>query len=141
MSKYFLCTIVFVLLFFAFVPAQVVDTLGIGSKVVVVTVPADVADVFSNIGALAAIVLLLTSYFKKLLTTNETLTIIISALISIAVSAIGYFLHIGIFLAVAWYYIFIYGLVAMALANGLSTWPIISGLLKMLKLKIPAEPV
>ncbi|MGK9367526.1 hypothetical protein ACSSWA_01335 [Melioribacter sp. Ez-97] len=99
----------------------------------------DFETLFTSISGLSAGVLFFTSYAKKILNTTGNLTIAVSVLISFILSCAGYLFHVGIFAAIEWYYIFIYGLAASLIANGLSTWSFIEQLLKMLKLKTPKE--
>ena len=101
--------------------------------------PIDPSLIFTTMAALSGAVLALTALLKKWLQTNDTLTIVVSGVISLIVSAVGYWLQAGIFAAVEWWYFIIYGLVAMAVANGLSTWEFIKAILILFKLKVPAE--
>ena len=104
-----------------------------------VSTPFDLESVFVTIAALSGAVLLLTSVFKRLVKTADVVTIIVSSALSLLISWLGLLLQVGIFVGVAWYYVFIYGLSAMLIANGLSTWPVISSFLTLLKLKVPAQ--
>ncbi len=99
----------------------------------------DISTVFTSIAALAGAVLFFTAIIKKQVRSNDTITIIISALVSFIISGLGWWLQLGIFVSIEWWYIFIYGLAAMLIANGLSTWNVISGLLVFLKLKLPSN--
>jgi hypothetical protein len=98
-------------------------------------------DIFGSIAALAGFVLLVTAAIKSKLNTNKTITIVVSGIIAIGTSAIGYFFQYGIFVAVEWWYIFIYGFTAMLIANGLSTWEFIKALLEFFHLRTPANKV
>lgn len=98
-----------------------------------------IANVFISLPGLAAAVLFVTAFIKKRVDSNDDVTRGISAVVSLVLSAAGYFLQQGIFYGVEWYYIFIYGVAAMALANGLSTWDTIKALLVLLKLRVPAN--
>lgn len=97
----------------------------------------DIANLFNSISVLTAGVLIVTAFFKRVLKTVEEQTLIVSGIVSLALSAIGFFLQAGIFEALEWYYIFIIGAVTMAIANELTTWPLISGILTLLRLKVP----
>lgn len=101
--------------------------------------PIDPSLIFTTMAALSGAVLALTALVKKWMQTNNTFTIVVSGVISLIVSAIGYWLQAGIFAAVEWWYFIVYGLVAMAVANGLSTWEFIKAILILFKLKVPAE--
>lgn len=97
------------------------------------------ATLFTSLSALAATVLLLTSLLKKYLNSNGTITIILSGVVSFVLCALGYSTELGIFEELSWVYILIYGVAAMLIANGLSTWGVIAAVLTFLKLKVPAE--
>lgn len=101
------------------------------------TVSVDFTNLFTSLAGLAAGVLFFTSFVKKYLKTEGVWTIFLSAAVSFILGGLGMFLQLGIFAAVAWYYVFIYGVAATAMANGLSTWGFISDLLVLLKLKLP----
>jgi len=96
-------------------------------------------DIFGSIAALAGFVLLVTAAIKSKLNTNKTITIVVSGIIGIGTSAIGYFFQYGIFIGVEWFYIFIYGVTSMLVANGLSTWEFIKAILEFFKLRVPAN--
>lgn len=100
-------------------------------------VTVDFTNLFTSLAGLAAGVLFFTSFVKKYLKTEGVWTIILSAAVSFILGGLGMFMQLGIFAAIEWYYVFIYGLAATAMANGLSTWGFISDLLVLLKLKLP----
>jgi len=99
----------------------------------------DLGTSFGSIGGLAALVLFCTAFLKKWLKTNDWITIFLSGLVGIVLSAGGFVLHLGIFNALEWYYIFIYGIVAAIIANGISTYGLVSAVLTAFKLKVPKE--
>lgn len=99
----------------------------------------DPSTVFESIAALAGVVLFITAWVKKKWNTKDAVTIVVSALISFIISGIGYYFKFGIFVAVEWYYIFIYGTTVMLVANGLSTWEFIKSILVLLRLRVPAN--
>jgi len=99
----------------------------------------DLGTSFGSIGGLSALVLFCTAFLKKWLKTNNWITILLSGLLGIVLSATGFVFHLGIFDALEWYYIFIYGIVAAIIANGFSTYGIISAILTAVKLKVPKE--
>lgn len=94
-------------------------------------------NLFGSIMALTSGILIITAYIKKILKTQDGQTIIISIIVGLGLSGVGYIFKLGIFNAAEWYYIFIYGLTAILIANGLSTWEIIKQILVFLKLRIP----
>lgn len=97
----------------------------------------NIADIFTSLTMLAGGVLLFTGFIKKVFKTKDQLTIWISFIVSITLAGVGWMLQYGMFINLEWYYIFVYGLAAMVMANGLSTWSVISGIMKLIKLKIP----
>jgi hypothetical protein len=94
-------------------------------------------NIFGSIIALTSGIVIITAYIKKLLGTHDGQTIMISIVIGLGLSALGYVFKLGIFNMVEWYYIFVYGLASILMANGLSTWDIIKQILIFLKLRIP----
>ncbi len=94
-------------------------------------------DFFVSINSLSTGILLLTAYIKKKIKTKDDNTILVSMVVGFLLSFIGYVMKLGIFYNVDWYYIFIYGFIAVLMANGLSTWEIIKKILTYLKLRIP----
>lgn len=98
-----------------------------------------ITGVFLSLPGLTAGVLFATSWIKMQVNSNDIFTILISALVSLALASIGYLLQLGIFIGTGWYYIIIYGLAAMLMANGLSTWELIKALLVFLRLRVPPE--
>ena len=98
-----------------------------------------VTNTFTTIAALAAMVVLATAFFKRLLNSNDAWTRLISGITALLLSVLGWLLQIGIFAGVAWFYIFIYGLSAALVANGLATYDFIKTVLMFIKLKTPAN--
>ena len=99
----------------------------------------NLSTLFSSLGALCSAVLILTSLLKKLFNANGTITIIISGVVSIVLSLFGCVMGIGIYSGLSLIYVIIYGAAAMLIANGLSTWGVVSGILTFFKLKVPEE--
>lgn len=97
----------------------------------------DLSNLFTSLTGLAAGVLFFTALLKKYTKSDGAGTIILSAGVSFILGGLGLFLQLGIFAAIEWYYIFVYGMAATAMANGLSTWGFISEVLVLLKLKLP----
>ena len=98
-----------------------------------------VTNTFTTIAALAAMVVLATAFFKRLLNSNDAWTRLISGITALLLSVLGWLLQIGIFAGVAWFYIIIYGLSAALVANGLATYDFIKTVLMFIKLKTPAN--
>jgi len=91
---------------------------------------------FASVPGLAAFVLLITAGLKKITGSNDTWTIILSAFVSGVCSLAGWYFQWGVFSGLGWIYVVWYGLAAMAIANGLSTWSVISALLTSIGLKV-----
>lgn len=99
---------------------------------------------FETFPALAALVLILTGWVSSLIiklkwdVRLEALTKgwkqYLSWLLGIALAAAGYFLQWGLFVNVAWYYIFIYGIISGLIANGLFKWELLKTILEAIKL-------
>lgn len=94
-------------------------------------------DAFANPLGLSALILLITAYIKKKANSNGTITIIISILVGLVLSLAGWYFQWGMYTGTSWLYIFLYGVTAVLIANGLSTWELIKKLLELFKLKVP----
>ncbi|MEG8946604.1 hypothetical protein [Rosettibacter firmus] len=92
---------------------------------------------FISLNGMATAILLITEFIKNKLSIKGTLTIVVSYLVALIISIIGFVLRIGMFEYIEWYYIIIYSVSATLMANGLATWGIIKELLTILKLKTP----
>ncbi len=137
MKRKFLSSIIFLtFMLTAFLIMPVMAQTQAGSDQSILEV---IGNAFASITGLSGLVLVLTALVKKNVKSNDDITIVISGIISLILSAAGFWLQVGIFVSVAWYYILIYGLAAMLIANGLSTWSLISGILVFFKLKLPQE--
>lgn len=95
----------------------------------------DISQYFYSLPALTGLVLIVTELFKKFLDTDGNYSIYLSWIIAFGVSLGGWAFQLGMFKDLEWYYIFIYGLSAGLMANGLFDLDIIKKLLQALKLK------
>jgi|GEM_PF-2375425 hypothetical protein len=94
-----------------------------------------IINAFASIPGLAALVLFITAYIKKRNEMSGQGVIIVSLLIALILSTGGYLFNLGIFNGVDWFYIFIYGLAACLIANGLADWNLIKTLLNTFRLR------
>lgn len=102
--------------------------------------PVDILkDSFLSLAGLAAAILFFTSLLKRSLNSNNTFTIVISGIVGLILSGVGWYFGLGIFVGVEWFYIMIYGLAATLIANGASTWGITKAVLEFFKLKVPSN--
>ncbi len=99
---------------------------------------------FESVPALAALILIATAWLAELIIKLgwsiklESITKgwkqYLSWLVGLLLSAAGYFLQWGLFVGAQWYYIFIYGLTASLVANGLFKWEFFKTILEAIKL-------
>ncbi len=101
--------------------------------------PINLDIVFVTLAGLTTAVILLTSLVKKKYSTKDGVTIWVSVIIGFIISALGWLFQLGMFAELEWYYIFIYGLASSLMANGFASWPVISAVLKVFKLKVPSQ--
>lgn len=101
-------------------------------------------DSFESLPALAAFVLIATGWVAQLIIKlqwdvkleaitkgwKQYLSWIVGVLLALA----GYLLQWGLFAGLQWFYIFIYGLTAGLIANGLFKWELLKTILEALKL-------
>ncbi|NMB83100.1 MAG: hypothetical protein GYA14_14910 [Ignavibacteria bacterium] len=133
----FIMLIVFITLFAMPIPVFAQD---VGEEITQI----NFKESFETLPALAALVLILTGWVSSLIiklkwdVKLESLTKgwkqYLSWLLGIALAAAGYFLQWGLFIGVAWYYIFIYGIISGLIANGLFKWELLKTILEALKL-------
>lgn len=77
----------------------------------------DLVGYFYSISALSVLVMTVTQGLKKIIVSSGRWTVFLSWIISFVLSAVGWFLKLGIFEGVSFYWIFVYGLAAGLLAN------------------------
>ncbi len=99
--------------------------------------PGNEIDYFATIPALAILVTIVSGYIKEAFKLTGSPAQYLSWGVAVVLSCIGYFLKIGVFATVEWYYIFIYGLSAGLIANGLFDWDAIRKLLQLFKAHTP----
>lgn len=96
----------------------------------------DIASYFTSLSALAGLVLLVTQFAKKLIKTEGVKTQILSWIIALVLSVIGYFIQLGIFAETAWYWIVIYAAAAGLITNGIASKHVVEAILNLLKPKL-----
>lgn len=121
MKKYF----VFLIFMLATLPlfAQTVDP---GSGV-------NVAQYFVNLSVFAPVIVIITQFVLRYVKTD--LDQIVSWIVAFLLSGVGWLLNFGMFAEVAWYWIFIYGLAAGLVANGIFDIPIVQAILSIIPKK------
>ncbi|RKE02307.1 hypothetical protein [Marinifilum flexuosum] len=96
----------------------------------------DIASYFATVPGLVSLVIIVTQFLKKLLKTEGVKTQILSWIIALALSCVGYFLQLGIFVGAAWYWIIIYAAAAGLIANGIATKHVVEAVLNLIKPKL-----
>lgn len=91
-----------------------------------------VLEYFLSVPGLAALALIITEFLKVQLNLSGTINQYLAWVIALVISGAGYLLQLGIFIGVDWYFIFIYGLAAGLIANGLFDWNIVQAILNLL---------
>ena len=91
---------------------------------------------FATLSGLVTAVILLTQVFKEFIGTIGIKTQYLSWFIAIVLSLAGYFLQLGIFYGMAWYWIPIYAASTGLIANGIATKDIVQAILNLFKPKI-----
>lgn len=81
-------------------------------------------EMFASLTALAAGIVALTAFFKKLFNTNGLITDIISWVLGPVLGLVGWYFKLGLFEGLIWYTAILYGLVAALYAN--KGWDLIS---------------
>ena len=81
-------------------------------------------EMFASLTALAAGIVALTAFFKKLFNTSGLITDIISWLLGPVLGLVGWYFKLGLFEGLIWYTAILYGLVAALYAN--KGWDLIS---------------
>jgi len=96
----------------------------------------DIGSYFTSLTGLVSLVILVTQFLKKLIKTEGLKTQILSWIVSVVLAVVGYFLQLGIFIDLAWYWILIYAVSAGLIANGIATKQVVEAILSLFKPKI-----
>jgi len=96
----------------------------------------DIGSYFTSLTGLVSLVILVTQFLKKLIKTEGLKTQILSWIVSVVLAVVGYFLQLGIFIDLAWYWILIYAVSAGLIANGIATKQVVEAILSLFKPKL-----
>lgn len=108
----------------------------VASTVVEAPASIDINVYFATLSGLVTLVILLTQLFKEFISTSGIKTMYLSWFISLVISLAGYFLQLGVFIGMAWYWIPIYALSAGLIANGIASKQVVEAILNLFKPKI-----
>lgn len=86
---------------------------------------------FASLVSVVTLVMLLTKFLKPMIGTSGFWTKALSWIISIAVACIGYFLQLGIFTGMEWYWMLIYGFSSGLIANSIVDLKVIQGIIAL----------
>jgi len=90
---------------------------------------------FASISALAGLVIIITAFVNKILKAPKPFVKqLVSWLIAIALSLLGWWLKLGLFIGIEWYIAIIYGFACGLVANGIFDITIVKGFLSLFKL-------
>ena len=87
---------------------------------------------FVSLSALVPLITVITDYFNKILKSFGIWKQITSWIVAILLSVLGYFLKIGIFENLTWYYAILHGILAGFASNGFYDIKIIENILNLL---------
>lgn len=93
----------------------------------------DPATWFVTLSAFVALVMAVTQFLKKAINFTGFLAKLLSWLVAIIAAAIGWWLQLGIFAGLTWYWGLIYALAAGLLANGVFDIGIVNAIITFIK--------
>jgi hypothetical protein len=93
----------------------------------------DISGYFASLAYLVPAVLLITQIVLKYIKTKYDQ--VVSWIVSLLMCSVGWLLQLGIFCGTQWWWIFIYGLAAGLVANGVFDIPIVTALLNFIRKK------
>ncbi|MGD2113403.1 MAG: hypothetical protein PVG07_00010 [Acidobacteriota bacterium] len=99
----------------------------------VLTEPSGLEVYFVSIAALAAIVLPVTNFIKNLIGSSGGWTVVLSWIVSIGLSFIGWWLKLGMFEGITIVWVLIYGVAVGMVANSLFDIGIVNAILSLFK--------
>lgn len=91
----------------------------------------DIPQYFVSLSVFAPLVVIITEFIKANIKIENNQ--LLSWIVSVLLSAVGWFLQLGMFAGVAWYWIFIYGLSSGLVANGIFDISIVQAILNLFK--------
>ncbi|PKQ69395.1 hypothetical protein BZG01_00205 [Labilibaculum manganireducens] len=95
----------------------------------------DLGIYFATLSGLVTAVILLTQFFKTAIETHGIKTNYLSWIIALVLSIAGYFLQLGMFYGMPWYWIPIYALSAGLIANGIAGKQVVEAILSLFNSK------
>lgn len=95
----------------------------------------DPAAFLGTLTALAASVAAVTEFLKSQLKTKGIISQLLSWIVAIALSGLGWWLQIGMYVGVEWFWIFIYGLAGGLISNGIFDTAIVTAIISIFKKK------
>ncbi len=95
----------------------------------------DPAAFLGTLTALAASVTAVTEFLKRQIQTKGFIAQILSWIVAIALSALGWWLQVGMYVGVEWFWIFIYGLAGGLVSNGIFDTGIVKAIINIFKKK------
>ena len=132
--KKFIC---FLMLFMvAFITPMMTMAETVANAAVETSTSIDIGSYFTSLTGLVSLVILVTQFLKKLIKTEGLKTQILSWIVSVVLAVVGYFLQLGIFIDLAWYWILIYAVSAGLIANGIATKQVVEAILSLFKPKL-----
>lgn len=120
----------FIVLFSLFVAVATLPAMAAGFDM---PVQFEIGKYFQDIGTMAAIVLPVTQFVLKFVNTKYDQ--VLSWLVSLVLSAVAWYLKLGIFADVVWYWIVIYAAAAGLVANGIFDIPFIKTIISVIPKK------
>lgn len=102
----------------------------------ILTEPSGVEVYFVSVAALAAVVLPLTNWLKNLFNLVGSWTVVLSWVVSVGLSFIGWWLNLGMFEGITIVWVLIYGVAVGMVSNSLFDIGIINAILSVLKGRI-----
>lgn len=86
---------------------------------------------FASLAGLVSLVVLITNFAKKWVNSSGIWTKALSWIVSLIVAGLGYFLHLGVFIGMEWYWILIYAFSSGLIANGIVDIGIVKALIAL----------
>jgi len=93
----------------------------------------EISQYFVSLAVFATTVVLVTQFVLKYIKTDKDQ--LVSWLVSIGLSGVGWIFGLGMFSGLSWYWIFIYGVAAGLVANGIFDIPVVKAILKIIPKK------
>lgn len=115
---------------FLFLMLPVVAFCGNGN---VLTEASGVEAYFVSLAALAAVVVPVTQFVKRIINTSGSWTVVLSWVVSVGLAFIGWWFKLGMFEGLSVLWVFIYGLAAGMVSNGVFDIGVVKMILSLFK--------